>query len=171
MALGSPSKGAWTLHGASGAFAGAEDEVYAVLSNSGLSARVFSSQASASKPSPLRKLDVGAGGAAALFAGPSWPALPKCALPFKHALMNLPFAGVFSQASAYKPFPLRKLGVGARWCCSAICWAVLAHSPQVRAAQYTCADFLLFSGQNRVILLPAAAPQWHTCILSLTADN
>lgn len=78
MALGTPNKAAWTLHGASGAFAGAEDEVYAVLSNSGLTARVFSSQASASKPSPLRKLDVGAGGAAAFFSGPSWPALPKC---------------------------------------------------------------------------------------------
>ncbi|CAL5222539.1 g4916 [Coccomyxa viridis] len=77
VALGTPNKAAWTLHGASGAFAGAEDEVYAVLSNSGLTARVFSSQASASKPSPLRKLDVGAGGAAAFFSGPSWPALPK----------------------------------------------------------------------------------------------
>lgn len=80
MVLGTPNNAAWTLHGASGAFAGAEDEVYAVLSNSGLTARVFSSQPSPSKPSPLRKLDVGAGGAAALFAGPSWPALPKCVL-------------------------------------------------------------------------------------------
>lgn len=82
MMLGSPNKAAWTLHGASGAFAGAEDEVYAVLSNSGLTARVFPSQASPSKPAPLRKLDVGAGGAAALFSGPSWPALPKC--PAQH---------------------------------------------------------------------------------------
>ena len=78
MVLGSPNKAAWTLHGASGAFAGAEDEVYAVLSNSGLTARVFSSQASPSKPSALRKLDVGSGGAVAFFPGPSWPALPKC---------------------------------------------------------------------------------------------
>ncbi len=78
VVLGSPNKAAWTLHGASGAFAGAEDEVYAVLSNSGLTARVFSSQASPSKPSALRKLDVGSGGAVAFFPGPSWPALPKC---------------------------------------------------------------------------------------------
>ena len=77
--LGSPHKASWTLHGASGAFAGAEDEVYAVLSNSGLAARVFPSQASAAKPAPLRRLEVGAGGAAALFSGPSWPALPTYA--------------------------------------------------------------------------------------------
>ena len=77
--LGSPHKAPWTLHGASGAFAGAEDEVYAVLSNSGLAARVFPSQASAAKPAPLRRLEVGAGGAVALFSGPSWPALPTCA--------------------------------------------------------------------------------------------
>ena len=112
MALGSPNKAAWTLHGASGAFAGAEDEVYAVLSNSGLGARVFSSQASASKPSPLRKLDVGAGGAAALFAGPSWPALPKCALPFIHALMDLPFAGVLLPGIGLQALSAAQAGCG-----------------------------------------------------------
>lgn len=53
--------------------------MYAVLSNSGLAARVFPAQASAAKPAPLRKLEVGAGGAVALFSGPSWPALPTYA--------------------------------------------------------------------------------------------
>ena len=77
-ALGSPDKVPWTLHGASGAFAGAEDEVYAVLSNSGLAVRVFPSQASAAKPAPLRRLELGAVGAVAFFSGPSWPALPTC---------------------------------------------------------------------------------------------
>ncbi|EIE25272.1 hypothetical protein COCSUDRAFT_65173 [Coccomyxa subellipsoidea C-169] len=73
----SPSKAVWTAQGASGAFAGLEDEQYAVLSNSGNTVRVYATQPSEGKPSMLRKLELGFGGAAALFPGPPWASLPR----------------------------------------------------------------------------------------------
>ncbi|CAK0749293.1 hypothetical protein CVIRNUC_001899 [Coccomyxa viridis] len=106
--LGSPHKAPWTLHGASGAFAGAEDDVYAVLSNSGLAARVFPAQASAAKPAPLRKLEVGAGGAVALFSGPSWPALPT------GGVVPSEGAGLITWASNSGKFCLGELKAGRR---------------------------------------------------------
>lgn len=77
VSLSSPSKAVWTTHGASGAFAGPEDEQYAVLSNSGNTVRVYATQATDGKPAVLRKLELGAGGAAALFPGPPWASLPR----------------------------------------------------------------------------------------------
>jgi hypothetical protein len=77
LSLSSPSKTVWTAHGASGAFAGLEDEQYAVLSNSGNTVRVYATQPSDGKPTMLRKLELGGGGAAALFPGPPWASLPR----------------------------------------------------------------------------------------------
>ena len=74
--------------------------MYAVLSNSGLAARVFPAQASAAKPAPLRKLEVGAGGAVALFSGPSWPALPR----YAHQGLNFCFWPAEFLCPALGPF-------------------------------------------------------------------
>ena len=41
--------------------------------------RVYATKPSESRPVALRKLDLGAAGAAALFPGPAWPSLPRCA--------------------------------------------------------------------------------------------
>jgi len=43
--------------------------------------RVYATKPSEARPVALRKLDLGAPGAAALFAGPAWPSLPRCCLP------------------------------------------------------------------------------------------
>jgi hypothetical protein len=75
-ALSSPSKPSWTAQGASGAFAGAEDAHYAVLSNSGSTVRLYATAASEGRPAVLRKLDIAAG-ATALFPGPPWASLPR----------------------------------------------------------------------------------------------
>lgn len=77
LSLSAPGKTAWTAHGSSGAFAGPEDDQYAVLSSSGSTVRVYATQPSAGKPAVLRKLDLVGGGAAALFPGPPWASLPK----------------------------------------------------------------------------------------------
>ena len=41
--------------------------------------RVYATKPSESRPVALRKLDLGAAGAATLFPGPAWPSLPRCA--------------------------------------------------------------------------------------------
>ncbi len=71
------AKPGWTAQGAIGAFAGPDDGQYAVLSNSGGTVRLYATQASDGKPAVLRKLDMGAGGALAIFPGPPWASLPR----------------------------------------------------------------------------------------------
>lgn len=75
--MSGPSKPSWTAQGASGSFAGLEDEHYAVLSNSGNTVRLYATQASEAKPAVVRKLDVASGGALEIFPGPPWASLPR----------------------------------------------------------------------------------------------
>lgn len=63
--------------GVVGAFAGPNDEFYAVLSNSSLVVKVYATKATTHKPPAVRKLEVGLRGALGIFPGPAWPSLPK----------------------------------------------------------------------------------------------
>ncbi|KAK9806672.1 hypothetical protein WJX73_006627 [Symbiochloris irregularis] len=67
----------WTAPGASGVFAGAEDEFFAVLDVTGTQLRVHATKESKGTPPPaLRALEVFPPGAHALFPGPAWGSLP-----------------------------------------------------------------------------------------------
>eukprot|EP00884_Botryococcus_braunii_P023317 jgi/Botrbrau1/966/Bobra.114_1s0009.1 len=71
----------WLLPGVAGAFAGAHDEYYAVLSNSSLVVKVYATKATSNKPPAVRKLEVGLRGALGIFPGPPWTSLPKWVSP------------------------------------------------------------------------------------------
>ena len=68
------------MAGASGAFAGLEDEFIAILDSAGTQLRVHATKDSkGSAPPVLRALEVFPPGADALFPGPAWGSLPRCA--------------------------------------------------------------------------------------------
>ena len=67
------------LSGSDGAFAGAEEQNYVILSAEGRSLCIYASQPSKKPPTVLKRIDLPLGGATSLFSGPAWGSLPRCA--------------------------------------------------------------------------------------------
>lgn len=75
-----------TSAGASGVFAGQEDEYVAVLDSIGAQVRIYATKESKAGPPPVvRALEVFPPGAYALFPSPAWSSLPRYALLPHHA--------------------------------------------------------------------------------------